>query len=72
MRREGTFLWYSADTEALKELLVFLYAERPTRNKAIKPQKIVIRLHVRKGLTHEHTECEGSCPGEVWRGFPAR
>lgn len=41
VRREGTFLWYSANTGALKELLGFLYAECCTRNKAIEPQKIV-------------------------------
>jgi DNA-binding transcriptional ArsR family regulator len=41
VRREGTFLWYSANTEALQELLSFLYAECCTRNKAIEPQKIV-------------------------------
>ncbi len=41
VRREGTFLWYSASVDALKELLGFLYAECCTRNKAIEPQKIV-------------------------------
>jgi DNA-binding transcriptional ArsR family regulator len=41
VRREGTFLWYSANTEVLQELLGFLYAECCTRNKAIEPQKIV-------------------------------
>ena len=41
VRREGTFLWYSANTEALEELLGFLYAECCTRNKAIEPQKIM-------------------------------
>ena len=41
VRREGTFLWYSANTTALKELLGFLYAECCTRNKAIKPETIV-------------------------------
>jgi DNA-binding transcriptional ArsR family regulator len=41
VRREGTFLWYSANTEALRELLGFLYAECCTRNKAIEPQKIM-------------------------------
>ena len=41
VRREGTFLWYSANTEALKELLGFLYAECCTRNQAIEPLKIV-------------------------------
>ncbi len=41
VRREGTYLWYSADTEVLSELLGFLYAECCTRNKAIEPQAIV-------------------------------
>jgi ArsR family transcriptional regulator len=40
-RREGTYLWYSANEEALRELLGFLYAECCTRNKAIAPQAIV-------------------------------
>jgi DNA-binding transcriptional ArsR family regulator len=40
-RREGTFMWYSASTEALQELLGFLYAECCTRNKAIKPQSFL-------------------------------
>ena len=41
VRREGTYLWYSANTEALQELLGFLYAECCTRNKAVKPEKIL-------------------------------
>lgn len=41
VRRETTYLWYSANTEALQELLGFLYAECCTRNKAIEPQAIV-------------------------------
>ena len=41
VRREGTYLWYSANTEALQELLGFLYAECCTRNRAIAPEKIV-------------------------------
>src|SRR5580658_6159415 len=41
VRREGTFLWYTANTEALQELLGFLYAECCTRNKAVEPQAIV-------------------------------
>src|SRR5436190_22907759 len=40
VRREGTFLRYSANTGVLAELLGFLYAECCTRNKAIEPQKI--------------------------------
>ncbi len=41
VRREGTYLWYSANAEALQEVLGFLYAECCTRNKAIEPQAIV-------------------------------
>jgi DNA-binding transcriptional ArsR family regulator len=41
VRRESTFLRYTANTEALQELLQFLYAECCTRNKALKPQDIV-------------------------------
>ena|SRR5579871_1788341 len=40
VRRESTFLRYSANTMVLEELLGFLYAECCTRNKAIKPAKI--------------------------------
>ncbi len=39
--REKTFLRYAAKTEALEELLSFLYAECCTRNKAVKPEKII-------------------------------
>jgi ArsR family transcriptional regulator len=41
VRRQSTFLRYTANTEALQELLQFLYAECCTRNKAVKPQAIV-------------------------------
>jgi DNA-binding transcriptional ArsR family regulator len=41
VRRKSTFLWYTANTEVLEELLGFLYAECCTRNKAIKPEAIV-------------------------------
>ena len=41
VRREATYLWYSANTEALQELLGFLYAECCTRNKAVQPEKIL-------------------------------
>lgn len=40
VRREGTFLWYSANAEALRELLGFLYAECCTRSKAVEPRSI--------------------------------
>jgi ArsR family transcriptional regulator len=39
--RQGTYLWYSADTTGLQELLGFLYAECCTRNKAIQPRNVV-------------------------------
>jgi len=39
--REGTFLRYRANTQALEQLLGFLYAECCTRNKAIAPKRIV-------------------------------
>src|SRR5713101_8401359 len=41
VRRESTFLRYTANTAALQELLQFLYAECCTRNQAVKPQDIV-------------------------------
>jgi|SRR5438093_6425358 len=41
VRREGTFLWYSANTKALQELLGFLYAECCTRNQVVEPKNIV-------------------------------
>lgn len=41
VRREGTFLWYRANTEALKEILSFLYAECCTRNRVVAPKDIV-------------------------------
>jgi ArsR family transcriptional regulator len=41
VRRQGPFLWYSADTDVLQEILTFLFSECCTRNKAIKPERIV-------------------------------
>ena len=41
VRRQSTFLRYAANTEALQELLRFLYAECCTRNKAVRPQAIM-------------------------------
>jgi ArsR family transcriptional regulator, arsenate/arsenite/antimonite-responsive transcriptional repressor len=40
-RREGTFLWYTANTESLQEIINFLYAECCTRNKAIEPADLI-------------------------------
>lgn len=39
--RESTYLRYSAQTESLRELLSFLYAECCTRNQAIEPEAII-------------------------------
>jgi DNA-binding transcriptional ArsR family regulator len=41
VQRESTFLRYTANTEALQELLQFLYAECCTRNRAVRPQDVV-------------------------------
>jgi len=41
VRREGTFLWYSADAETLRELLQFLYAECCTKSGAVQPEAII-------------------------------
>ncbi len=41
VRREGTYLRYSADAGALQDLLRFLYAECCTRSGACEPKKIL-------------------------------
>lgn len=41
VKRESTFLRYTANTEALGELLQFLYAECCTRNSVVNPETIV-------------------------------
>lgn len=41
VKREGTFLWYSANTDALREVLGFLYEECCTRSGAVSPEEIV-------------------------------
>lgn len=40
VRRESTFLRYTANTEALQQIIAFLFAECCTRNKAIRPEAI--------------------------------
>ena len=40
VRRESTFLRYTANTDAIQEVLQFLYAECCTRNNALKPESI--------------------------------
>jgi DNA-binding transcriptional ArsR family regulator len=41
VRREGTFLRYSANAQALEDLLGFLYAECCARSRAVEPRKVV-------------------------------
>ena len=41
VKRESTFLRYTANTDALQELMQFLYSECCTRNKALRLQDIV-------------------------------
>jgi DNA-binding transcriptional ArsR family regulator len=40
VRRDGTFLWYSANTDALERLLKFLFAECCTRSGAISVERL--------------------------------
>jgi DNA-binding transcriptional ArsR family regulator len=40
VKREGTFLRYTANAEALRELLAFLYAECCTRSSVVQPDWI--------------------------------
>lgn len=41
VRRVGTYLWYAADTGALREVMNFLYEECCTRNRAVPPEAVI-------------------------------
>ena len=41
VKREGSFLRYTANTGAIQELLTFLFSECCARTKAINPDKII-------------------------------
>ena len=41
VRREGTYLWYAAETDALREIMNFLYEECCTRSRAVAPESLV-------------------------------
>jgi ArsR family transcriptional regulator, arsenate/arsenite/antimonite-responsive transcriptional repressor len=41
VRRESTYLRYTANTQTLQELLTFLYAECCTRNQAVSPESVI-------------------------------
>ncbi len=49
VHRDGTYLWYKANTKALRELLNFLYAECCTRKKGLNPEGLV---QIRQGSKH--------------------
>jgi DNA-binding transcriptional ArsR family regulator len=44
VRRESTFLRYTANTHCLRDLLNFLYAECCTRSRAIRPEEILTMI----------------------------
>jgi len=76
IERQGTFLRYTADTEALEELLRFLYAECCTRNKALKPEAI-IQICMYEGHGHHRDEgrrqrYQRSREAKIWRGGAPR
>ena len=52
VKREGTYLRYAANLEALQEVLSFLYSECCTRNKAIKPETVVRLSKSQKVTNH--------------------
>jgi len=41
VKREGSFLRYTVDNDALQELLTFLFAECCTRSTVVKPEQII-------------------------------
>lgn len=41
VRRDTKFLWYSANTKALQDLITFLFSECCSRSKAIKPDVLI-------------------------------
>ncbi len=41
VRRDRQFLWYTANTDGLRDLLAFLFAECCTRNSAVRAEEVV-------------------------------
>jgi DNA-binding transcriptional ArsR family regulator len=56
VRRESTFLWYTANTDSLQEIMNFLYAECCTRNKAIEPDELVTTAQAPAGKSAERKD----------------
>ena len=50
VRRESTYLWYSADTDVLREVMSFLYEECCTRSRAVPAESIV---QISKGASQD-------------------
>ena len=67
VRREGTFLRYSANAAALQELLAFLYAECCTRSQAVEPEADRVQLLTPRIPDDRHHRRQGSRPREVRR-----
>jgi DNA-binding transcriptional ArsR family regulator len=44
VRRDTKFLWYTANTDALQDLIGFLYSECCARSSAVKPDKMIDQL----------------------------
>jgi len=55
VRREGTFLRYTANTDSLQELITFLYAECCTRNRAVEPGELVSIGQTPKKVTERNS-----------------
>lgn len=58
VRRERTFLWYTANADALEDLLQFLFAECCTRCRAVDPSRIT--AEVTKPRSHGRPTVEES------------
>ncbi len=58
-RRDRTFLWYTADTGALREILNFLYEECCTRSRAVAPDTVI---QISKGATSDRLLSSGRLP----------
>ncbi len=72
VRREGNFLWHTANTDSLQELISFLYAECCTRNRVIEPGELVTvgrtPTETRKGKKHERGKSETGSEREIRAG----
>ena len=72
--REGTFLWYTANTDALQEIMNFLYAECCTRTQAVEPGELITigQTSTSEGKANGQTRHQRSREKEVRTGSLAR